>query len=87
VIRFANNPNLDKGPNGETYGKENPHPVLKTLKEEGYRWGFDDGDGKGGWGKPFIGDAYGQDPPDARRVLKLAAEMIGAPKQEQSFSA
>jgi hypothetical protein len=78
VIRFAHNPNLDKGPNGEVYSKVNPHPVLKMLKEEGYRWGFDGGDGKGGWGKGFTGDAYGQDHIEARKVLRQAAEMLGA---------
>jgi hypothetical protein len=47
------------------------------LKDEGYRWGFDGGDGKGGWGKAFTGDAYGQDHIDARRVLQQAAGIIG----------
>jgi hypothetical protein len=83
VIRFAHNPNQDKGLEGETYTKETPHPVLKMLKDEGYRWGFDGGDGKGGWGKKFDRDAYQSDHMEARRVLHLAAEMIGAPKQEQ----
>jgi hypothetical protein len=83
VIRFAHNPNDDKGPNGETYSKENPHPVLAMLKkEEGYRWGFDGGDGKGGWGKPFSGDPYGTDHIEARRVLQKAADMIGQPKEQ-----
>jgi hypothetical protein len=76
VIRFAHNPNLDKGPDGETYSKENPHPVLKMLKESGYRWGFDQDD-KGGWGKKFTGDAYGQDHIEARAVLQKAADIIG----------
>jgi hypothetical protein len=76
VIRFAHNPNDDKGPNGETYGKANPHPVLQMLKDEGYSWNWD-ADGKPGWGKAFIGDAYGQDHIDARRVLQNAADMIG----------
>jgi len=76
VIRFDRNPNEMEG-----YSKENPHPVLKMLKEEGYRWGFDN-DGKGGWGKAFGGDAYGQDHIEARRVMQKAAEMIGA-KVEQ----
>ena len=82
VIRFAHNPNQDKGPEGETYSKEKPHPVLKMLKESGYKWGFDGSDGKGGWGKGFSGDAYGQDHIDARRVLQQAADMIGQ-KQPQ----
>jgi hypothetical protein len=77
VIRFAHNPNLDKGPDGETYSKENPHPVLKMLKGESYRWGFDGGDQKGGWGKRFTGDANGADHIEARRVLQKAADMIG----------
>lgn len=77
LIRFAHNPNQDPGPNGETYSKENPHPVLKMLREEGYRWGFDNGDSKGGWGKPFNGDAYGADHIEARKVLQKAADMIG----------
>jgi hypothetical protein len=47
------------------------------LKEEHYKWGFDN-NGKGGWGKAFEGDAYGQDHIEARRVLKQAAEMVGA---------
>jgi hypothetical protein len=72
VIRFDRNPNEMEG-----YSKENPHPVLKMLKEEGYRWGFDN-DGKGGWGKAFSGDPYGADHIEARRVLQKAAEMIGA---------
>jgi hypothetical protein len=82
VIRFAHNPNLDQGPEGENYSKEKPHPVLAMLKSEGFRWGFDGGDGKGGWGKPFNGDAYGADHIEARRVLQVAAEMIGG-KVEQ----
>jgi hypothetical protein len=77
VIRFAHNPNLDKGADGEEYSKENPHPVLKALKDEGFKWGFDGGDGKGGWGKPFIGDAYGADHIEARKVLQKAADIIG----------
>jgi hypothetical protein len=77
VIRFAKNPNDTDG-----HSKEDPHPVLKMLKDEGYRWGFDGGDSKGGWGKAWQGDAYGQDHMEARRVLKAAAEMIGAGKQE-----
>ena len=77
VIRFAHNPNLDKGPNGESYDKQNQHPVLQMLRDEGFKWGFDSGDGKGGWGKAFTGDAYGQDHIDARRVLQQAADMIG----------
>jgi hypothetical protein len=77
VIRFEKNPNEMQG-----YSKVNPHPVLKMLKEEGYRWGFDDGDGKGGWGKPFSGDPYGADHLEARRVLEKAAEMIGAAKEQ-----
>ena len=75
VIRFDKNPNDTEG-----HSKESPHPVLAYLKGEGYRWGFDDGDGKGGWGKAFSGDAYGQDHMEARRVLAKAAEMIGQPK-------
>jgi hypothetical protein len=83
VIRFAHNPNQDPGPNGDTYSKENPHPVLAMLKkEEGYKWGFDGGDGKGGWGKPFSGDPYGTDHMEARRVLQKAADMIGQPKEQ-----
>jgi hypothetical protein len=81
VIRFEHNPNLDKGPEGETYSKENPHPVLKMLKESGYRWGFDQDD-KGGWGKKFSGDALMQDHMDARAVLAKAAELIGQKKEE-----
>lgn len=76
LIRFAHNPNLDKGPDGESYSKENPHPVLAMLKAEGYRWGFDQDD-IGGWGKPFSRDAYVQDHIDAKRVLQQAADMIG----------
>jgi hypothetical protein len=78
VIRFAKSPNEMDG-----HRKENPHPVIKMLKEEGYRWGFDGGDGKGGWGKKFQGDPYGADHIEARRVLQTAAEMIGA-KIEQA---
>jgi hypothetical protein len=83
VIRFAHNPNDDKGPNGETYSKENPSPVLKMLKSEGYRWGFDNGDGQGGWGKKWSGDPYGADHIEARRVLAQAAELIGMPKEKE----
>ena len=50
--------------------------MMKLLKDEGYRWGFDQDD-KGGWGKHFTGDAYGQDHIEARRVLQQAADMIG----------
>ncbi|WP_020471542.1 hypothetical protein [Zavarzinella formosa] len=77
VIRFAHPPNEDKGPEGESYSKESPHPVIKMLKEAGYRWGFDGGDSKGGWGKKFSEDAFGADLIDARRVLQKAADMIG----------
>src|ERR1700722_6093749 len=70
VIRLAHSPNT-----GE-YSKESPHPVLNRLKEEGYRWGFDGGDGKGGWGKRWTNDPYGTDHIEARRVLEKAAEMI-----------
>lgn len=86
VIRFAHNPNQDKGPNGETYGKENPHPVLKMLKEEGYRWGFDGGDGDGGWGKAFSGDPYGQDHIEARRVLGQALDLIGGHQRSAAIT-
>ncbi len=78
VIRFDKSPNEMEG-----YSKENPHPVIKMLKDEGYRWGFDDGDGKGGWGKRWTDDAYGADHIDARDVLAKAAEMIGGPKQQE----
>jgi hypothetical protein len=79
VIRFDHNPNEDKGLNGETYSKENPHPVLKMLKEEGYRWGFATGDGKGGWGKKWDeGHFKWEEHAEAREVLKKAAEMMGA---------
>jgi hypothetical protein len=82
VIRFDKNPNEMEG-----YSKENPHPVLKMLKDEGYRWGFDKDD-KGGWGKAFSGDAYGADHIEARRVLQKAAEMVGAKiEQGQRVSA
>jgi hypothetical protein len=83
VIRFAHNPNEDKGANGETYSKETPHPVLKMLKDEGYRWGFDGGDGKGGWGKAFTADPYGAEHIEARRVLQKAADMVGQPKERE----
>ncbi len=61
----------------EGHSKENPHPVIKMLKQSCYRWGFDKL-GKGGWGKGFEGDAYGQDHIEARKVLLKAAEIIGA---------
>ena len=51
------------------YGKENPHPVLKMLKDEGLPMGIRRRDDKGGWGKRFSGDAYMQDHMDARAVL------------------
>ena len=82
VIRFAHNPNLDPGPDGETYSKQNPHPVLKMLKAEGYRWDFDAADNKGGWGKPFTGDRYGQEHLEARKALQKAVEMIGGAKEQ-----
>lgn len=78
IIRFEKNPNEMDG-----YSKENPHPVLKMLKNEGFRWSFDY-DGVGGWGKPFSGDPYGADHIEARRVLAKAAEMIGAPKEQSA---
>jgi len=78
VIRFATSPNEMEG-----HSKDNPHPVIRMLKEEGYRWGFDGGDGKGGWGRKFQGDPYGADHIEARRVLHKAAGMIGA-RIEQS---
>ncbi len=73
VIRFEQNPNEMEG-----YSKTNPHPVIAHLKSEGYRWGFDQEDGRGGWGKPFQGDPAGTDAIEARRVYRKAAEMIGA---------
>ncbi len=72
VIRFDSNPNQMEG-----YSKENPHPVLAYLKSEGFRWGFDH-DGKGGWGKEWGDDPFGEDHDKARAVLHKAAEMIGA---------
>ncbi len=77
VIRFKTPPNEMEG-----YSKTNPHPVLKMLKEEGYKWGFDGSDGKGGWGKPFTGDAYGIDHMEAKRVLKQAEEMVMTEKEK-----
>jgi hypothetical protein len=77
VIRFEKPPNEMKG-----YSKENRHPVFQMLKDEGFRFGFDPNDGNPGWGKPYTGDAYGQDHIEARRVFQKAAEMIGA-KVEQ----
>jgi hypothetical protein len=35
AIRCAHSPNGDKGPEGETHGKEDTNPVLKMLKDEG----------------------------------------------------
>ena len=83
VIRFAKNPNEGTDLDGKPYGKDNKHPVLKMLYEAGYRWGFDGGDGKGGWGKRWSGDAYGTDHMEARQVLGKAAEMIGGPAQQE----
>lgn len=82
VIRFAHNPNVGNDPAGTPYGKDNPHPVLKMLKDEGYRWGFDGGDGQGGWGKQWSNDPYGADHIEARRVMAKAAEMLGLVKDE-----
>ncbi len=81
VIRFDENPNQMEG-----YTKENPHPVIVMLKQSGYRWAFDDGDGKGGWGKPFQGDPAGTDYAEARKVFQRAAEMIGAPSPAESLT-
>lgn len=78
VIRFEKNPNEGIDPEGKPYSKDHKHPVIQMLKDEGFKWGFDGGDGKGGWGKPFTGDAYGQDHIEGRQVLAKAAEMIGA---------
>jgi len=72
VIRFDTAPNELKG-----HSKETPHPVIAYLKSEGYRWGFD-ADSKGGWGKPFQGDPAGTDLLEAQRVMRKAAEMVGA---------
>ena len=82
VIRFAHNPNEDTGPEGETYSKENPHPVLKMLKENGFSWNWDV-DGKPGWGKRFSNEPYGRDHDEARQVLKQAMEMLGQPKGKE----
>jgi len=73
VIRFEQNPNEMEG-----HSKTNPHPVIAYLKSEGFRWAFDEADGKGGWGKPFQGDPAGTDAIEARRVYRKAADMIGA---------
>lgn len=77
VIRFTKPPNEMEG-----YSKNNPHPVLAYLKGEGFHWGFDGGDGKGGHGKPWQGDPYGTDHMEARRVLAEAAKMVGARIEE-----
>jgi hypothetical protein len=76
-IRFESSPNT-----GE-YSKENPHPVLAYLKSEGFRWGFSDADGNGGWGKLMQEGhyTYGEHM-EAQRVLQKAAEMIGAAKDQ-----
>lgn len=78
VIRFDKSPNEMEG-----YSKENPHPVLKMLKDEGFRWGFSGADNEGGHGKVWQERHYTYaEHMDARRVLARAAEMIGA-KVEQ----
>lgn len=73
VIRFDTPPNEMEG-----YSKDNPHPVIAYLKSEGYRWGFDEHDNKGGWGKYWQDDPYGVEHDQARKVLAKAAEMVGA---------
>ena len=75
----SNRGNIIPGPFCGRYA----HPVLKMLKDEGYRWGFDGGDSKGGWGKAFTGDPYGTEHIDARNVLQKAADMIGQPKERE----
>lgn len=79
VIRFDRSPNEGADPTGKPYGKENPHPVLAYLKGEGHDWDFSGADGKGGWGKLWNDGQYRfEEHMDARRVVKQAAEMIGA---------
>jgi len=76
IIRFDQNPNQ-----GE-FTKENPHPVIAYLKSEGFRWGFSDADGKGGWGKLMREGHYTfAEHMDAQRVFRKAAEMLGAKEQ------
>lgn len=83
VIRFEKNPNDMLDEDGVKYSKERPHPVLKALKDDGFRWGFADGDGKGGWGKQWQeGHFTYAEHVEARKTLAKAAEMIGA-KVEQ----
>jgi hypothetical protein len=78
VIRFEKNPNDMTDEQGVKYSKERPHPVLKALKESGFRWGFADADGQGGWGKLMQEGHYTYaEHLDARKVLAKAAEMIG----------
>jgi hypothetical protein len=76
VIRFDRNPNEGIDPEGKPYSKENPHPALKHLKDKGHNWNFDV-DGKGGWGKLFSGDPYGQDHAEAREVLAEVQKIMG----------
>ncbi|WP_020472420.1 hypothetical protein [Zavarzinella formosa] len=85
VIRFEKNPNDMVDDEGVKYSKERPHPVLKMLKDEGFKWGFSngDGDGKGGWGKGWTEGHYTYaEHVEARRTMEKAAAMIGA-KVEQ----
>lgn len=69
---------MDKKPDEmESYSKENPHPVKAFLKSDGYRWGFDEADNIGGWGKYFNGDQRTASM-EAERTFNKAAELMGA---------
>ena len=76
LIRFDKNPN-------EGRAKDDPHPVLAYLKKEaGYRWGFSDADGKGGWGKPWADGQFNYtEHMGARAVLRKCADMLGPVKE------
>jgi hypothetical protein len=81
VIRFDKNPSEGVDADGKEYSKDHKHPVIAYLKSEGYRWGFADADGKGGWGKPMEEGHYTYaEHMDAQRVFRKAAEMVGAGK-------
>ncbi|WP_020472283.1 hypothetical protein [Zavarzinella formosa] len=83
VIRFDSAPNGMTDEEGVPYGRERPHPVLEYLKSEGYRWGFANADGKGGWGKLMREGRYSHaEHLEVRQTLARAAEMIGANREQ-----
>lgn len=73
-IRFDKNPNEGREP-------DDPHPVLKTLKENGYAWRQSPGGGMA-WKKPWEDGQYShREDQEARSFARQIAEELGGHEQ------